>query len=261
VLNFFKKKNVNQGEVSPLVPGLLVNVREGEVSESSYTPPTDRRTQICPNCSGELKKIPGAKTKCPHCSKFIYVRTDPNKNERVLVAEADLEAMDDEIAKANGFWEDRLRKKTAANEFRSDWLKKHGSLPQESDVEWNVLVKESLYLAGQGSWGLWRNNEYEMASKALKQKQFKEAYLHFCIVAISDFEDGVSLGQTQSSLVSSQYLAPGKGGANQAMADGTIAASTAEELFKKAFEAYRQTGQGKALKMETVKRIFDKTEA
>ncbi len=41
----------------------------------------------CPFCNKPLKKIPGRKTKCPHCSEFIYVRTDPTTKEQVFVNE------------------------------------------------------------------------------------------------------------------------------------------------------------------------------
>src|SRR3989442_5791851 len=32
---------------------------------------------VCPNCSKLLDKIPGRKSKCPHCAEYIYVRTRP----------------------------------------------------------------------------------------------------------------------------------------------------------------------------------------
>jgi predicted RNA-binding Zn-ribbon protein involved in translation (DUF1610 family) len=52
-------------------------------------PPIDARTPECPYCKGELKKIPGAKTKCPHCGQFMYVRTSPNEERYVHVNRGD----------------------------------------------------------------------------------------------------------------------------------------------------------------------------
>lgn len=49
----------------------------------------DLRTDICPYCSQKLKKIPGSKTKCPHCGNHIYVRTN-SKKEIVTCTEKQL---------------------------------------------------------------------------------------------------------------------------------------------------------------------------
>lgn len=46
---------------------------------------SDKRNAQCPTCDKELKKIPGAKTKCPYCSQFMYVRTLPKTNERMVL--------------------------------------------------------------------------------------------------------------------------------------------------------------------------------
>ncbi len=40
----------------------------------------------CPYCKGVLENIPQRKTKCPICSKDIYVRTDPYSKDKVLVS-------------------------------------------------------------------------------------------------------------------------------------------------------------------------------
>ena len=35
----------------------------------------DERKAECPYCKNGLKKVPSAKTKCPACKEFMYVRT------------------------------------------------------------------------------------------------------------------------------------------------------------------------------------------
>lgn len=50
----------------------------------------------CPFCNKPLKKIPGRKTKCPNCSEFIFVRTDPKTKERVFVNEKRAHEIDEE---------------------------------------------------------------------------------------------------------------------------------------------------------------------
>jgi len=44
----------------------------------------DERKAECPNCHKILSKIPGAKTKCPHCDEFMFVRTRPKDKDYVL---------------------------------------------------------------------------------------------------------------------------------------------------------------------------------
>lgn len=46
----------------------------------------DERKAECPNCAGALEKVPGAKTKCPHCGEFMLVRTRPD-NVRLVLTE------------------------------------------------------------------------------------------------------------------------------------------------------------------------------
>ena len=48
----------------------------------------------CPYCQSLLEKRPGRKKKCPHCENYIYVRRDPDLDEKVLATEeqvADIE--------------------------------------------------------------------------------------------------------------------------------------------------------------------------
>ena len=56
----------------------------------------DGRKAECPNCQNTLNKIPGAKTKCPHCGKIMFVRTRPD-GVRLVVTERqakDIEQME-----------------------------------------------------------------------------------------------------------------------------------------------------------------------
>jgi DNA-directed RNA polymerase subunit RPC12/RpoP len=49
-----------------------------------------RLDSTCPYCEEELAKRPERKTACPHCGRFIFVRSRPYDRKRVLLT--DLEA-------------------------------------------------------------------------------------------------------------------------------------------------------------------------
>ena len=73
---------------------------------STLKEPTDLRKPECPYCHLALKKIPGAKTKCPHCARSIFVRTRPEDFSRVLVTRAEAERIDTDYR--NGRTTERL---------------------------------------------------------------------------------------------------------------------------------------------------------
>ncbi|OGN90711.1 MAG: hypothetical protein A2158_03860 [Chloroflexi bacterium RBG_13_46_14] len=56
----------------------------------------------CPYCSQSLVKMPGKKTKCPSCGKFMYVRTRPSDRKRVIVTEQDAAKIEEQWAIKNG---------------------------------------------------------------------------------------------------------------------------------------------------------------
>ena len=54
----------------------------------------DERKAECPYCHGVLAKVPGSKTKCPHCGNLMYVRTRPRDNTRVVLTKADADKVE-----------------------------------------------------------------------------------------------------------------------------------------------------------------------
>ncbi len=51
---------------------------------------------VCPYCGNQLAKKPGRKAKCPDCGNFIHVRTRPLDNQKVLVTEQQMEAINEQ---------------------------------------------------------------------------------------------------------------------------------------------------------------------
>lgn len=60
----------------------------------------DIRKAECPYCFGTLKKIPGSKTKCPHCLKYMYVKTNEDNIKNVVTEE--------ESDRINKAWAEKL---------------------------------------------------------------------------------------------------------------------------------------------------------
>jgi len=150
-------------------------------SDYIYVPPVDTREAICPNCRGALKKVPGSKTKCPLCGEFMYVRTDPHTRTRVVVNETGAEHLDDETAKLNGTWEDRLKEKQKIAKAKAELTKKFGGVePSKEDLEWNLAIKDSIEYAKKHWWSSYalnQNKKAEMLLKRGKQKLALELFL------------------------------------------------------------------------------------
>jgi hypothetical protein len=150
-------------------------------SDYVYVPPIDSREAICPNCQGALKKVPGSKTKCPLCGEFMFIRTDPHTRIRVVVTEAGAEQIDDEIAKLNGTWEDRLKEKKKIAKAKAELTKKFGGVePSKEDLEWNLAIKDSIEYAKKHWWSSYalnQNKKAEMLLKRGKQKLALELFL------------------------------------------------------------------------------------
>lgn len=146
----------------------------------------DERTAECPNCQGILKKTPGAKTKCPHCGKFMFVRMDPRTKSQRVVTEIEVELIEDERAKIDGNWPERLaeknRKIEVTNNLRQEW----GQEPSSEDVQWELWNHELLSHASARDWGLYRNTLLSMAQSADKRKKPSEALLLFMDVMYLD---------------------------------------------------------------------------
>lgn len=149
-----------------------------------YVPPTDSRIAECPTCHGALKKSPGAKTKCPLCGAYMYVRTNPDTRERVVVTEAQAEEIDDEAAKLNGTWEMRLAEKNRKAKVKADLTKSFkGKEPSKEDIEWRMLNQDSLIFARSRDWVSYMLTRNRMAEQQLRSNLYKDALRTFLDVA------------------------------------------------------------------------------
>lgn len=196
-----------------------LSIENSEFSdEYQYVEPEDARVAACPSCGGILKKIPASKTKCPHCGEFMYVRTDPTKNSRVVVTADQAEAIEDEWARINGTWVDRQAQKERFAKTKDELSKQFGVPVSEADVNWRLLNEDSLEHAAMQNWGLYRNTIFQMGEHLRKEAKLKdvlEKYLLVCYIDTCGPNNiGTPVGQVneygQKPFTKSEaFLAPG----------------------------------------------------
>lgn len=165
---------------------------------------TDERRAECPTCHAPLSKIPGAKTKCPKCCEFMYVRTDPRTETRRVVSESELEPIQEAWAEIEG----RLDEYLASRDFEKkgvDNLKVAlGREPTNSEiVVERVRIERPIFLKNK-ELGMYRNTFLEEAQAQYKDKNYRDALTCFLLVVLLD-GNGCSNGPS-IDLESYEYL-------------------------------------------------------
>lgn len=84
-----------------------------------------------------LSKIPGAKTKCPHCGEYMFVRTRPKDNARVVVTKAEADKIDEECLIVAGTHDIFVAEKEEFAKEKKILRKRFGGKkPLDNDVRW-----------------------------------------------------------------------------------------------------------------------------
>jgi len=146
----------------------------------------DERIAQCPNCQANLKKVPGAKTKCPECKEYMYVRTDPRTKSRRVVAENEIEPIEREWAKLNGTLEEY-----EANLIHVANTKKilHAELGREAtkaELGIRLAELERPEHFENHHFGMLRNTYMTVGQIQLREKSYSKALTNFLIVALLD---------------------------------------------------------------------------
>jgi hypothetical protein len=192
----------------------------------SYVPAEDRRTHVCPNCDEKLAKIPGAKTKCSHCGRFVYVRTDPRINARICVGEDALEDVDDAIAKANGSWDERLRQKQQHARIEATLTERFGFKPDGSDVTWAMSNEDFLEASRLQDANGMRLSSSHMTEQLVREKKYRDAVAMVARVLVIDWVDWHEVLPAWSAVIET------------AMKNG-VTQEEAKKLFVKGCDAVR----------------------
>ena len=186
------KRNVTR---PPEIENCLVNPAVDDQTTSisitlesdDYVKPTDARVAACPSCGSVLAKIPGAKTKCPHCGMYMFIRTDPSTNSRVVVTAERAEEIDDEWAKINGTWEEREEEKRRFAATKEQLTKRfNGKIPSDNDIKWSLLIEDSVKHSSMQNWGLYRNVIFQMGEILRKEDKHSAAIEKYLLVCYID---------------------------------------------------------------------------
>lgn len=94
---------------------------------------------LCPSCKGALRRKPGAKTKCPKCGEFIYVRKRPIDGEKALFTEAQLELLDEQKAIANGTYNEFIQERACRERLKIALVQQLNRVPTKGEIELAVL--------------------------------------------------------------------------------------------------------------------------
>lgn len=156
--------------------------------ESAHQLPQDKRNPECPNCHKTLKKVPGAKTECPYCGEFMFVRTTLD-NVRLVVTLDEADKIDEQWRIKNGTQEAYIAEQGQL-EDRKKVLQKNfgGKEPSEHDVKWSLFNEEILNTASKSQWGLYRNTRFQMAEILNKENKLNDAlkmYLGVCYLDLN----------------------------------------------------------------------------
>lgn len=147
---------------------------------------SDERKAICPSCQGQLKKIPGAKTKCPTCLEFMYVRSDPRTKSRRVVSLSELEAIDDAWAVLGGTFEARQAAKAEREKSRKEMTDFLGYEPSEALLDLHEIKMQLDEDLTYRQMGLVRNSYLKRAQLEFKEGNFQAAAFCFLSVVLLD---------------------------------------------------------------------------
>ncbi|MCX6741214.1 MAG: hypothetical protein NTY61_02335 [Candidatus Parcubacteria bacterium] len=137
----------------------------------------DERMAECPNCHKALAKVPGSKTKCPYCGKFMFVRTRPKDNARVVVTEEGANKIDEDWTIVGGMQDIFVAEKEEFEKEKEILRRRPGGREySDNDVKWSLLNKHLIEYIKNGDWGLYRNARYQMAEILRGEMKLKDAF-------------------------------------------------------------------------------------
>lgn len=172
---------------------------------------------VCPYCDYALDKMPGSKKKCPSCNNFIFVRTRPKDNKKILIREDQILKVEELWAIKNGTHEEFLAEIRKNQNIKLILHAELGRDPNENEIKWRRLKDDLVTHAENYEWGLYRNARLNMGDILKKEAKYLEAldtYFEVCYIDLNGpnncgTKDPEILKQYPPFDPSSSFLAPG----------------------------------------------------
>ena len=137
-------------------------------------------TPNCPYCGVDLAKFPGRKTKCKTCGNFIYVRTRPADNAKILIREDEKELIQIEWEKRNGTFEyfQKQRNELANIKLELQQTRNSGFV-SDNDVKWVYYQRKRLEAANIAAWHDYGLYTEQMADLLFSERKYRKALEHY----------------------------------------------------------------------------------
>ncbi len=142
----------------------------------------------CPYCKKKLEKIPQRKKKCEFCGNFMYSRTRPLDNKKVLLTEDQAKEIEIEWQIVNGTRDEIIKGEKEFKNSKEILRKRFGKEPSENDVKWAILNNKLLEHITKRELGLYRNIKLDMAEFLRKENNLKDSlltYLEICYLDLN----------------------------------------------------------------------------
>lgn len=194
VVGIIKRKTKPKFEVSISVEDAPTPRTEATQKLMDQQKPIGNIDAVCPYCGKPLSKKPARKTKCPHCEKFIFVRTRPSDEQKVLVTDAQVEEIEEQWAIVNGTHDLLLADKQRFAEVKAALSKQFGKEASDQDVRWSILNQNAMRHATQHKWGFYRCDRFDMGEHLKKEGKDKQALLFFLEVCYLDLNGPNNIG-------------------------------------------------------------------
>ena len=182
---FFERGNSHSGLDDDFLDEISVEVigPSNRVSASDWL---DERTPHCPSCESVLKRIPAAKTKCPNCNQFMFVRTDPRSKSRRIVNESELEEIEEAWSLRNGTWDEREQAKQERSAARISLRIALGREPSDLELDMDNLRHERSESLTFRQMGDVRNSYLTEGQILQKAGEFRAAAIALITVVLLD---------------------------------------------------------------------------
>lgn len=176
----------SKGVPSEQSAGATQEVGPVAASEASAQPEKAAELEpMCPYCGHELAKRPLRKKKCPACGNYIYVRSTPAGDRKILVTE-------DEAARIDDKWQHHHHSKLLSSDpdykreyeqIKAQLTVERGREPSPGEVRWALAGRNLVQCVRDGDWGIYRDTKVEMARQLEEEQKLRQAlgtYLEVC---------------------------------------------------------------------------------